>query len=546
MKNFVLAAAAVVVVLSSPATRADEERFFTHKAVSGDSLERLADRYLVKRRDWQTLQKHNALSDPHQIPLGKIIKIPVSAMRTDSVPVEVIATKGVVSSSSGAVSVGSKLKEGDKLTTPEGGFVTVKLADGSTLTVQPKSSVRVETARQLVNSGGVTDTVMRLESGRVETSVAKQKHASARYEIRTPTSNMGVRGTMFRVGADESGKRAQSEVVEGLVAIASAGPASATSASLPLKAGFGTFVEAGKPPAPPVVLLSAPDVSKLPAKIQKTDARFVVAAVSGATGYRAQLASDSTFNNLLANAASATPEIDFNNLPDGAFFLRVRGVDVNGLEGNDASHAFTVKALPLPPALIEPKDQTRLLNEKVTLLWQAAPKATGYKVQVAEDANFTKTNVDEQVQAGVTLSPPVALKSIPYFWRVASLSADGEVGSWSQPQSFLGATNAPTLRAKRVSGNAPIEIEGSTAESHQVHIARDDRFTNIASDRAITGNKFEVTGLATGAYYIRVRAAVGDKGTGTWSEPRLLEIYPFGGGWWLSESGSAGTASQKK
>ena len=64
---------------------------------------------------------------------------------------------------------------------------------------------------------------MKLESGRIETGVAKQKNSGARYEIRTPTSNMGVRGTMFRVGADESGKRGQGEVVEGLVAVTSSG-----------------------------------------------------------------------------------------------------------------------------------------------------------------------------------------------------------------------------------------------------------------------------------------------------------------------------------
>ena len=543
MRNLRTIATAICLSLVTSSAWPEEPRFFTHSAQAGDTLLKLANRYLVIRNDWQIFQKFNTINNPKAIPLGTQIKIPVSAMRLDASPVEVIATTGSVTSSAGAVATGSKINEGDKLTTSEGGFVTIKLADGSTLTVQPKSSVRMETARQLVNTGGVTDTVVRLDSGRVETRVAKQRNSAARYEIRTPTSNMGVRGTVFRVGADESGKRGQGEVVEGLVAVSASSAPSASSPksseALALGAGFGTFVEDGKPPSPPIALLSAPDVSTLPAQIQSPDARFTFPAVPSAVSYRAHVAHDSAFTNLIANASSPTPDVAFVNLPDGTLFVRVRGVDVNGLEGKDASRAFSVKARPLPPALTAPIDKSPILGSKVTLLWLASAEAVSYRVQLASDDSCAKPTLDEKVASGVTLTPSITVKPALYYWRVASVDPKGETGPWSSTQSFIGVADVPILRAKRAAGMMHLEIDASSAQSHQVQIARDERFTNMASDRTIAGNKFDLGSLAANAYYVRVRAVAGsEKIVGPWSEPRLLEVYPFGGGWWLSVSHS--------
>lgn len=539
MRNsrFIVAAGCCLLVALS--AQADELRLFTHTAGNGDTLIKLAKRYLVNPDDWQIFTRFNVIANPRRIALGSLIKIPVSAMRIESAPVEVLAAQGSVASSAGSVGRGSKVVEGDKLTTGEGAFVTIRLADGSTLTVQPKSIVRLETARQIVNSGGVTDTVVKLDSGRIETSVAKQKNSGARYEIRTPTSNMGVRGTMFRVGADESGKRGQGEVVEGLVAVTSSAPAGANvsgAAALALRAGFGSFVEAGKPPSPPIALLPAPEVTMLPAQIQSPDVKFVFPAVPAAVGYRAQIAIDSAFTNLIANASSTTPEIAFVNLPDGALFLRVRGVDVNALEGKDAAHAFTVKARPLAPLLSEPRDNARSSSGRVKLAWQVSTEAVAYRVQLAGDALFVSPTIDEKVDSNMTLSPATILKPARYFWRVASVNAKGDTGPWSPTLTFTVPTDTLVIKMSGAGDNRSIEIAGSPAPSHQVQIARDDRFTNMVSDRVIAGNKFALGDLPVNAYYIRVRAIAGsEQPTGAWSEPRLLEIYPLGGGWWLSE-----------
>ena len=542
MKSIRTGALAVFFLLCTSSAGAEDARFYIHSAERGDTLQKLANRYLRNKNDWQLFQIFNTINNPRAIPLGSKIRIPVSAMRVDPAPGEVIAASGSVTSAAGSIVPGSKVNEGDRLRTGDDSFVTIKLADGSTLTVQPKSIVRMEAARQLANTGGVTDTVVLLDSGRVETSVAKQKNAAARYEIRTPTSNMGVRGTLFRVGADESGKKGQGEVVEGLVAVSGTTPAVGTQ-SLALSAGYGTFVEAGKPPSAPVALLPPPDVSALPAQFQTPDVAFAFQPVPAAGSYRAQVAMDKEFTNLIANTSSKTSAVTFVNLPDGPLFLRVRGVDVNGLEGKDATHSFVVKARPLPPVLLAPANMDRLLTSNVLLTWQPAPDAVSYRAQVAADGTFASPLTDEKVASGTSLTPPLALKAATYYWRIASMNAKGETGPWSAVRTFVGAADLPVLKAKRSAGASQLEIDASAAQTHQVQIARDERFTNIASDRNITGNKFDLGNLGVGAYYIRVRAVAGsvigsEQAVGPWSDPRLLEVYPLGGGWWLSESQS--------
>ena len=80
-----------------------------------------------------------------------------------------------------------------------------------------------------------------------------------------------------------------------------------------------------------------------------------------------------------------------------------------------------------------------------------------------------------------------------------------------------------------------LEIDGSHTQSHQVQIARDEKFTDMMSDRVIVGNKFDLGQLSANTYYIRARAsASGGQISGTWSEVRLLEVYTLSGGWWLS------------
>ena len=147
-------------------------------------------------------------------------------MKTEAATANVIALSGPVESYAGKLTPGTAIGEGTNIKTGDNGFVTLRLADGSTMVVQSKSQVKLDIARTIANSGGVPITRLGLASGRVEAQVDKRDGAPGRFEIATATSNMGVRGTSFRVSADESGKSSGGEVVEGIVAVTSSGNAS--------------------------------------------------------------------------------------------------------------------------------------------------------------------------------------------------------------------------------------------------------------------------------------------------------------------------------
>jgi hypothetical protein len=183
-------------------------RYFPHTTVLGDTLTSIKARYLKPAASIEALQQINNVKNPNVLGVGREIRIPVAMLREESAPARVMAVSGQADTGSAGMlqaKVGDTVRTGDQVRTGDDGFVTLQLADGSTLLVQSKTQIQMESANRYVNTGGVGDTIVRVNTGRVETQVAKQRGPAARYEIRTATSNMGVRGTAFRVAADATG-----------------------------------------------------------------------------------------------------------------------------------------------------------------------------------------------------------------------------------------------------------------------------------------------------------------------------------------------------
>ncbi len=538
--------ALLAVIIFSSAAHAEVSRFHIHRAVQGDTLTRLASQYLAKKNDWQTVLKFNDLKDPDRIAVGTAIRIPVAEMRTELAPAVVTAIKGRVEAGGQAVASGLNLREGDVVKTGDDGFVTLRLADGSLVTVQSKSIVRIERTRQVMNTGGAMDSILRLESGRLETHAAPQKGPAARYEIRTPTSNMGVRGTVFRVAADETGKKAQGEVTEGLVAIESSSTdssaAAAVSKPLGLAAGFGSIVEAGKPPSAPVALLPPPDLAALPATVVKAGVSVTFPLVAGAVAYRGQVALDAAFTNLITDASATTPTLAFKDLPDGELYVRARAIDALGLEGKDAVRPLRVTARPFAPLLQLPLGNSHVNSGTVKFVWKPVAEAVAYRIQIAEHEDFAKPVADKAALPLPTYVVESPLTSGKYVWRVASVNAKGTVGPWSDSQRVDVRATAPRLRPKHGQKQIILLLDGADKLQYQVQVARDERFTQIVLDRNASGAEVELAGLAVNAYYVRLRTVAKDaggamSGSGLWSETGRLEVYP--GEWWLATSQSA-------
>jgi hypothetical protein len=101
---------------------------------------------------------------------------------------------------------------------------------------------------------------------------------------------------------------------------------------------------------------------------------------------------------------------------------------------------YRVNTTPADPALVAPADGTTVGSLVPTLEWDAAPPATAYDVQVAQDAAFTQLVVTATGVLTTHYQLPGALEPLQqYYWRVRSsnscgVSAYGTAWSFQTPQ----------------------------------------------------------------------------------------------------------------
>jgi hypothetical protein len=348
---------------------------------------------------------------------------------------------------------------------------------------------------------------------------------------------MGVRGTRFRVSADESGRVSRGEVLEGVVAVGSSGSTTSASKPLDLGAGFGSVVEEGKVASAPIALLAAPDLSAAATLQERLVLRFKFADVAGATAYRGQVATDSAFNNLLADDVFKTPEAKFANLDDGQYFFRARAIDKVALEGSDAVRAFKLKARPEPPFTSEPKNKNKLAAEKVEFRWASSTEAGSYRFQLASNADFSKTISDERgvvfSSSGSAFSPAESIKPGDYFWRVASVRPDGDVGPFGDVQSFtLKAMPQAPNPPKEEGGRVGFSWSGEPGQTFDFQLASDAGFKNLVLEKKVSQPEIAIEKPSdAGIYYMRYRAIDPDGFVGPYSSAQTIEVKA--NRWWL-------------
>ena len=537
VRTFCVVVAGTIFSLATTVCAQPASQYYVHPAVDGDTLVHLAKRYLIKPNDWQSLQRLNKITNPYRIRPGTEIRIPLIDMKTDQAIGKVIASEGPVESGGSKLNVGGSISEGQSIKTGDNGFVTLKLADGSTLVVQSQSKVTMQVARTIANTNGVPVTRALLESGRIEAKVEKRAGLAGRFEVTTPTSNMGVRGTRFRVSSDEGGKASRGEVLEGIVNVADVGAIK----SVDLSAGFGTVIEQGKSPIAPVKLPAAPDLSATARLQERILLRFKfneaigtsAGASAGASAYRAQIATDSAFTDLRAESVFKTAEAKFGDLADGQYFLRVRAIDKQGIEGTDAAIAFRLKARPEPPFTSAPQNNAKFSGEKADFSWATSTEAASYRFQFARDATFATLIADEKSYKGVNLASATKLSPGQYFWRVASIRPDGDNGPFGDVQSFtLKPVPAAPNPPKEDGGRVGFSWGAEAGQKFEFQLARDTTFKDLVMEQKL--DKPEITidkPSAAGTYYMRYRATDPDGFVAPYSSAQSFEVKQ--NYWWM-------------
>ena len=395
-----------------------------------DTLIHFGKRHLINPDDWRILQKLNRIKDPYRMPVGSKMRVPLRLVKQGPASAEVILASGAAyilsaDKSRRLVDVGQQLNVGDELQTTDKSKLNIRFADGSVLTMQANSTLKLDTL-SMYSGGGMVDTKLRLQQGKVDVEANPKKVRGNQMQIFTPTAVAAVRGTEFRVSTDAHTVR--QETLDGQVALSAAGE------EVAVKKGYGSLSENGQAPQPPVLLLPAPDTKSLPVKLTALPITFTVPAQKDAVAWIGKIYKEAQLDTVLAESESQTSRLDFGDLDDGQYYLQVRAKDNKGFEGYDATHLFTLKARPFAPQALSPRQAEIVTDSKPPFSWSTVDGTKTYLVELAKDAEFKHLLQAEQVASNQFI-PKNALQTGEYFWRLASVN-DDDIGPYSSVNHF--------------------------------------------------------------------------------------------------------------
>ena len=508
---------------ASPAAISVDVPDWRYTVRPGDTLIGVSSRYLARPSSWPRLQRHNRISQTRRLVPGSTLLIPLAWLRQEPAPATVIYVNGQVSvtlpeAAERGLSLNERVPAGAVLTSGANSSATLRFADGSVLVLQPGARLALDTV-SVYAGGGMVDTRVRLQQGRVEIGANPNRKAGSRLQVITPSAVAAVRGTRFRVGADAGATR--EETLEGQVGLTALGR------QVSVAAGQGSRAELGKPPSPPVALLPAPDVTGLPAKVEMLPMRFDLPALPGSVAWLGQIARDAGFETLLLEDTSTSPQLSFADLPDGRYVLRVRAEDAKGLQGHDAVHAFELDARPFAPLLTAPGARVR--QAKPELQWSAVVGASAYQVQVARDAGFADAVLSERT-ANTKLALAQDLAPGNYFWRVASVEA-AEQGPFAPPQrlTYDPLPGAPELnQSAPVFGKDALTLTMPTPPAglqYELVLSRDAERKEIAWQGTCADGKMHASPLPPSTYYLSARLVEADGTAGPYAT-RVIAAPP--------------------
>ncbi len=308
---------------------------FLYQVRAGDTLEQLARRYTLQASHWSTLQRLNQVADPYALRIGRVLRIPLALIPERPAEADVVHVAGAVTLDGRPLRADGALEDGQTLRSAAGGTATLRLEDRSLLTVAPATELRIEHLRAFQGTG-LTDTVLDVRQGSIETIVAPGDTGVGRFEVRTPATVTGVRGTRLRIHADAAGSR--HEILQGRGAVSGG----ATQAEQHIEVNQGMAYDAagafrGARPLLPAPMLPAPeDVG--------ADGTLDFPAIPGAVGYRVRIARDADGALLAHDQRAAAPPIRLPALGGGPYHVFVRGIDDLGIEGRDAAITLRLRA----------------------------------------------------------------------------------------------------------------------------------------------------------------------------------------------------------
>lgn len=491
-----------------------------------DTLWDLSARWFRRPASWPEVAQLNRLPQPNRLTPGQTLKLPLRLLKPENVPATLSGVEGQVLLDGQPAQAGAAIQAGQRVLATADSSAVIRLGDGSRASLPPQSEVELAQhqrytlkAAQPVQDEGLYAATLRLLRGTLEV-LATQAQRAKPLEVTTPTAVIGVRGTRYRVHADAQQPRTQTEVLEGRVWARNQAqpPASAI-----LDAGQGAVLRNDQA-VTPQPLAAAPDLSGVPARFERPLLRFTLPGQTGEV--RVQIAVDDSFLRIVRDLTlPAGTEAKIAGLADGNWYLRARQVAADGLEGQDATHPFVLKARPEPPASTAPRPQARLSVGTVDFAWTRNTEAAGYHLQVARDAGFQQILAQQDdlhdTGSSVSLDTPGV-----YHWRLASERAGGDRGPWGNGQRFeLRPLPAPPQVHTGEDGQIQLTWSARPDEKQQVELALDPGFSSVVTSAELHGGEWTLPSLPVpGTYYFRSRYLDDQGFVSPWTAPLGVDV----------------------
>lgn len=497
----------------------------------GDNLWNFTEQHLVSINLVYRLQRLNRIQNPYQIPPGTQIRVPLDWARQQPGEARVVNVNGDahVRRRGGfqmtPIVQDMLLFAGDEIDTGVDGFVTLELIDQSHLRIQAASKIRINRL-EIFGDTGMVNTEADLQYGRTENTVPKNLNIDSRFQINSPSAVSSVRGTDFRIGTSEEGAITYSEVLAGKIQV------SGRNRSISVPEGFGSVTKLNDTPSSPIKLLPAPDLSATPQLYERIPLTIPLKPLPDADAYRVQIATDRAFENLLSDYTSVSLPLRGGELPDGAYWLRIRGRDHSGLEGYEAAMPIKIKARPEPPFVIAPQRDAILTDQHPVFQWTTRPDIVHYLLMISQEEDFSVPVIFEKGLTDPHFRVTTPLAPGTYWWRIASVSETEGVGPFSDPLTFRVPIPGPLLDSTDIN-DAEITFSWPSAAPGQYfhfQFARDEAFQNILTDMRTHEPSVTLARPDSGRYYLRIKVIEEDGVQGSFSPAQVVEIpskYPY-------------------
>jgi hypothetical protein len=227
------------------------EDMIEYKVQKGDTLSKISKEFLSDPGNWRELLKYNQIDSPNKIQPGMVMKIP-DYLSKKKIVVKNIAKLskklGVVKFKKEAdvewkdAEIGQMFASEDTIITKETSAADVTFFDEPNILIQVKENTIMKVKQEKVRS-------IHLSLG--ETFIKFLNHAPSKevkFNVVTPTSVAGVRGTEFKTTTDKDGLD-KYECQKGLIQVGAQG------VIVEVPEGYGTSVKKGEAPGKPTKLL---------------------------------------------------------------------------------------------------------------------------------------------------------------------------------------------------------------------------------------------------------------------------------------------------